>query len=97
MMNWQFYPGNPTISSLTASNSRTSVTLSSSITAPSTGRFYIVNARGRRTGSYNTYDARGSAVVNIQMGTLNKKQTVHLYFNNTNSGKLWDFLDESST
>lgn len=97
MMNWQFYPGNPTISSLTASNSRTSVTLSSSITAPSTGRFYIVNARGRRTGSYNTYDASGSAVVNIQMGTLNKKQTVHLYFNNTNSGKLWDFLDESST
>lgn len=97
MMNWQFFPGTPTISSFTASNSRTSVTLSSSITAPSTGRFYIVNARGRRTGSYNTYDAGGSAVVNIQMGTLNKKQTVHLYFNNTNSGKLWDFLDESST
>ena len=88
-MNWTFTPGAPSVSSFTASNARTSVTLSASVSAPSSGTFSIVDIRGMRTGS-NTYKATsGSAIAHIKIGTYEKTQNTNIFFNSTAGGKVW--------
>lgn len=90
MMNWTFAPGSPSISSFTASNARTSVTLSASVTAPSSGTFTVANIRGRRT-SQNTYKSSG-ATIHVKIGSTEKTVSSGIYFNTTNSGAFWGGL-----
>lgn len=89
-MYYQFIPGAPSISSPSTVNAQTSVTVSSTVSAPSTGSFYIVNIRGRRTSS-NSYDANGTAQCQITLGTKSVSTNAKMYLNTTATGAMWQF------
>ena len=85
--NWTFAVAAPTVSSFTAANSRTSVTVSASITGPTSGTFTVVNLMGRRSSGCNTYKASAGATAHIKLGTLAEaNRPSKIYFNNKDSG-----------
>lgn len=86
---WEFIPGTPSISSFTATNDRTSVTVAATVTKPSSGNFKVSNIWGWRTDSYTSYESSGCSV----KITANNKNTTRtgcgVYFNARNSAHKW--------
>lgn len=86
---WEFIPGTPSISSFTATNDRTSITVAATVTKPSSGNFKVSNIWGWRTDSYTSYESSGCSV----KITANNKNTTRtgcgVYFNASNSAHKW--------
>lgn len=78
---WEFTPDAPSVSSFTATNDRTSITVDATIAAPTTGSFKIVNIRGARTDSYTSYEASGCSVKETVISTSNTRTGCGIYFN----------------
>jgi len=93
MTYWSFVPNAPSVTSFTASNAQTQITLSSSIAAPTTGSFFINNMRGRR-GSSNSYSRYNNCWVNMGFGSTVINQNVH-FFLNTSNGAYWEWKDNA--
>jgi len=81
-LNWKFTPDKPSFSSVSTTNSRTSITVNATVAAPTTGSFTISQIRGGRTDSYNSWSA--SAVNNVKQninGTAHTREKCTVYFN----------------
>ena len=85
-MTWQYVPSTPIISSFTASNSRTSVTVSAAVSGPTTGLFQITGMAGKRS-SANSHGSAGWKV-GIQDSWVNGSNLSY-YFNTSFKAWTW--------
>lgn len=81
-LNWKFTPDNPSFTSVSTTNDRTSITVNATVSAPTTGTFRVDQIRGGRTDSYNSWSANATNNVKATMpGKTVTRKKCTVYFN----------------